>query len=143
MSDSHAAPEAKEEVDVEASDPGVSPAVGAAAAANLHADAALRRQARAALAASTGCSRAVPQHAVALMAGLRGTEAASPSGAGEAGLGSPGLSGGTRPHVVAACWRYHAEQRGCARAVCRADVISLVGLLKPANWGAQHPQVSP
>ncbi len=99
-------------------------------------------QARLALAAGAGCSRAISEHAVAHMSSFRDTEAASPDGAGGlAGTSVP--SGGTRLHVLAACWRYQAEQRGCARAVCRADVMTLVGLMKPTGSSGEPPQVSP
>ena len=102
----------------------------------------LQNQALAALAAGAGCSRAVSQHAVALLAGLRADATAVLPSGGDQADAVEGPSRIARCHIVAACWQHHAEQRGCARAVCRADVTALIGLLQHAGRGVERPQVS-
>lgn len=128
-----------DDVDIEASDADAAPTEHDAAAAALVAQLALQKEARALLAPVAGCSRAVPEHAVRLMAGLWGSQAAVPRGVDAINS----LAGATqRRRVAAACWRDQAETRGCARAVSRVDVMSLVGLLSPAETGVEPPQVS-
>ena len=53
------------------------------------------------------------------------------------GCGERRAASAVRRRVTAACWRYHVGQRGCARAVARADVQFLVGLLSPPGWGVE------
>ncbi len=126
--------------DMQAGDPDAAPSARDAAAAALDSQSALRKAVRLLLVPQAGCARAVPQHAVALMASLRGTNAATCSGAGFyptiASVPIP------RPLIVAACWQHHAEQRGCARAVSRAAVTSLVDLLRRAGARGEPSQVS-
>ncbi len=115
------------------------PAIGGDAAAARVRIAALRKQARVELAAGAGCSRAVPQHAVALLASSWDSDAAVPGRGGVIPANDSARI--TRPHVTARCWRHHAEQRGCARAVSRAAVMSMVGLLTCAGNAAEPSQV--
>ena len=126
--------------DVHVSDSHAGPASPEAAAAALRVTVALQKRARLKLAQAADSSRAVPQHAVALLASLWKADTADLSGTAVSGSGNP--ADAIRRRVAAACWGYHAEQRGCARAVSRADVTFLVGLLKPAGWGVERPQVS-
>ena len=107
------------------------------AATALRTTVALQNRARLELASAAGCSRAVPRHAVALLADLWGDANAAVADS----AASSAAAVAARRRVAAACWGYHAQQRGCARAVCRADVADLVGLLEPAGWGAEPPQV--
>ncbi len=141
----------------------------------------LRKRARLKLALAAGCSREVPQHAVALLAALWTAHAPDPGAVGAATqskiqgtisicrsvlpsallssqisnhityrkygsfidnhvyLVSSNPADATRRRGAAACWGYHAEQRGCARAVSRADVTLLIGM--PETRGANLPQV--
>ena len=127
-----------DDIDIEARDADAAPAEHDAVAATLVARLALQKEARTLLAPVAGCSRAVPQHAVALMATLWGSAAAQPSGVDAINS----LAGNAqRQRVSAACWRDQAERRGCARAVSRVDVTSLVGLLSPAESGVDPFQV--
>ena len=131
-----------DEVILDVSDQDVAPVSGDAAAARLRASSALQMEARIALAASAGCSRAVSQHAVALLADLQGSNyAAGRSGGGGDNAGN-GTAGITQQHAAAACWQYHVEQRGCSRAVSRADVTSLVRLLQPPTASVERLEVS-
>ncbi len=109
-------------------------------AADLLVGAAMRKQARQMLAEGAGCSRAVPQHAVAINASLRGLDAAAPSGGWLRISKGPALA--SRRQVAAACWRKLADDRGCTRAVSRRDIASLAGMLSPAGWVVEAPQVS-
>ena len=111
------------------------------AAAALLAGSALRKVARQMLAEGAGCSRAVPEHAVTLNAALRGLNAAAPIGGSEVG-GAIGRVVASKRRITAACWRCHADERGCARAVSRTDVASLAGMLSPAGWVAEPLQAS-
>ena len=108
------------------------------AAAALCASIALRKQARIALAAGAGCSRAVPQHAVAIAARLQGAELPPPQRAGSAPI-DPARA--ALRSVMAACWRHHAKQLGDTRAVSRADVAALAALLMTLGWGAAPVKV--
>jgi len=92
------------------------------------------------LAEGAGCSRAVPEHAVTLNAALRGFDAAVPDGRGRV-CSATGAVVALRWRIAAACWRSHADQRGCSRAVSRAEVASLTGMLSPAGWVVEPPQV--
>ena len=128
-----------DDIDIEASDGDAAPAqddAAAAAAAQL-ARLALRKEARLLLAQTAGCSRAVPQHAVVLTAGL-GEEGSEPAAARCGASEAVNAWAETTQHrrVVAACWRDQAERSGCARAASRADVTALVGLLSPAAASA-------
>ena len=126
------------EVDIEASDADAAPTEHDADAAALVARLALQKEARVLLAPVAGCSRAVPQHAVTLLADLWGSATAKPGGVDAINS----LAGAAqRRRVAAACWRDQTERRGCARAASRADVASLVDLLSPADCGAEPLQV--
>ena len=126
-----------DDVDIEASDMEAEPADEDGAAAALLAHTALQKEARVLLAPVAGCSRAVPQHAVVLMASVWASASAHPSGVDAIN----GLAGAMQQRRVrAACWADQAEQRGCARAMSWADVTSLVGLLSPADC-VETPQV--
>jgi len=128
-----------DDVDIEATDTDAAPAEYDAAASALVARLALRKEARALLAPVAGCSRAVPQHAIALIAGLWDSQSAVLGGVDAINS----LADATqRRRVAAACWRDQAERRGCSRAVSRADVTALVGLLSPADSSVEPPQVS-
>ena len=116
------------------------PAFGDATAAASARVSALQKQAWVELAARCGCSRAVPRHAVAVLASLRDSNTAVP-GRGSV-IPADASTPITRLHVTAGCWRHHAEQRGCARAVSRAAVTSLVDLLRRAGDAAEPSQVS-
>ena len=129
---------AVDDVDIEASDMEAEPTDEDGAAAALLAHMALQKEARLLLAQQAGCSRAVPQHAVALMASLWGSATAVRSSR-VAAINS--LAGTTqRRRVTAACWQDAAEWHGCARAVSRADITRLVGLISPAELGAETPK---
>ncbi len=106
-----------DEVDISGSDAGASSDQVDGTAAALRASVALRKQARIALAVGAGCSRAVPQHAVALVARLQGADVAAPRAAAAAVKEDP-ASAALRS-IAAACWRWQAKQRGSARAVSR------------------------
>ncbi len=131
-----------DEVDVETGDPIALPVTWDDVARGAYRPAAqLQNRARAALAAVAGCSRAVPQHAVALLASLRGTGAAVLPDGGDHSDAAEVPCRIARHRMVAACWQHHADQQGCARAVSRAEVASLIGLLSHASRGVERPQV--
>ena len=100
----------------------------------------MQKEARQMLAEGAGCSRAVPQHAVRVNAALRGLDEAVLSGGGP--CGAAGRVVVSKRRITAACWLYHADQRGCSRAVFRTDVASLAGMLSPAGWVVEPPQAS-